>query len=434
MISFVLYVAAICFFLFCFLKMKHHKSEWVLLLVILSYIKTCLTFLFSGTTVFTMFQVGNTEFHLDDIILIVFLLYIIWEIFRRKPNRNSLFVWILLLLPITWSLFRGGFNNTFGSATFYANIRKYVLFIVAAVAVNISSEKSICDGRMMIWMKYVHRLMDALVLYVATIWVLDLIFGIKSLPGQYAGTLSDGGSTMRIISAPQALIIALYSLYLLYGDLDNKGKISLRFISFALVTFLLQWRTVVAAFCVGLVILVVIFAIVKKSVSKIFIIQLLLLFTIGFVLFSSLSDVGLIKAIADFVDSFSNVNNNTGTYFTRVQVWATLLGSLSGTNLILGLPFGSSYANGIEWEYSAHSGYVDYIMIAGILGLVLFLICIIGLLLLAFRKKALLAVAVISVLLVYWYGYGFSIEQGALLGILIAYLNKSDIKSINCHQ
>ena len=110
------------------------------------------------------------------------------------------------------------------------------------------------DKEILKYKYYINTLMNIICVYVLIIWVLDLVFGIHNLPGQQNGLLSDGGSTFRIINPPQVLIISFYTLYKIYYDLEEKKVISFRSMLFAGIVVLMQWRTVVAAFGVGLII------------------------------------------------------------------------------------------------------------------------------------------------------------------------------------
>ena len=76
--------------------------------------------------------------------------------------------------------------------------------------------------------------------------------------------------------------------------------------------------------------------------------------------------------------------------------------------------------NAMAWEVSAHSGYVDYIMATGYTGMLLFVI-LIGFLLTNLNKRKMKLFSIMLIcMIVYWIGYGFSVHQGFILGIIVA--------------
>lgn len=90
--------------------------------------------------------------------------------------------------------------------------------------------------------------------------------------------------------------------------------------------------------------------------------------------------------------------------------------SLDGINRYIGQPFGSAYAESITWHASVHSGYVDYVMKMGYLGiveLVLFMICILAVAII--KRQNIIAIIVVPTF-VYWVGYGLGPELAAVIG------------------
>lgn len=420
---------SIVFFVVSGYKAAHHKPEWILLLIILSYIKTCITYLFEASTVFTVVTIGTIQIHLDDIILLWLLGYcciiFIHAHFQRSIYTKSI---LLLVIPISISLFRGIAAGSIGSAAFLADTRKYVLFLLVLIGFFFSLRKPEAIQRLSKYEKYIHQLMNVVLVYVFVIWALDLFLGMRSLPGQINGTLSDGGSTFRIINPPQAMMIAFYALSQLYKDLIEKKFISIRTLLFMFMVILLQWRTVVAAFVVAVVLLII-----KAAANgKIFSVKLgveIILVTLAGVAVSISMDISLIvDMVENLFTSFANVGNGTGTFATRTSVWTMLLSSLSGINVFLGRPFGAVNAASVTWAASAHSGYVDYIMTVGYIGL-LCLILFMAILIIGAHRTGndFMSIALIA-LLVYWYAYGFSLEQGAVLGVCLAILYHSSRK------
>ena len=78
----------------------------------------------------------------------------------------------------------------------------------------------------------------------------------------------------------------------------------------------------------------------------------------------------------------------------------------------------------ITWHASAHSGYVDYVMKMGYLGiveLVLFMICILAVAII--KRQNIIAIIVVSTF-VYWVGYGLGPELVAVIGTCAGILDR----------
>ncbi len=414
----------ICFGFVAFKKMNRNQSEWLLLLIILSYSKTCLMYLFEATTVFTVVTLGGIQIHLDDIILIWLFLYCIVK-FRRFRKSDILASMLLIAIPLSISLMRGVMGGPIGSANFLSDTRKYFLFFIVLLALffGLRSQKGI--SRLYKYQKYIHIFMNIVAIYVLVIWGLDLILGINSLPGQANGLLSDGGSTFRIINPSQVLMISLYTLYEIYNDLEKKKLISLRTLLFIVIVVLMQWRSVVAAFGVGLILMFIYQTKKGKLWSMKLFVEILGIIIVGGIATFSIDTSAITDMIFNLFESFSNVGKNQGTFGTRTLVWKQLLESLTGVDKLFGKPFGMGYGETVTWTASAHSGYVDYIMVTGYVGLVCLLGFIGFIICKSWNKKQVFIVISMVVILVYWYGYGFSLEQAALIGTYAAILDQS---------
>ena len=414
----ILYLIITCFLGATVVKANKHRAEWLLLLLIMSYIKTCIVYLFNATTVFTVITLGGTQVHLDDIVLIVALMYCIINILQPIQTGKYFVASMLLLGPILISLVRGIMNGTVGTEIFLLDTRKYVLFIVAFFAFFFLMRQEKSVNRLWKYKYYIDTLMNVVCVYVLIVWTLDLVFGLHNLPGQQGGLLSDGGSTFRIINPPQALMIAFYTLYEIYSDLEERKEISLRTMLFAGIVIFMQWRTVVAAFGVGLIITVFL-SLKKNGLSKKLLAEIIIITIAVFAISSQNStQSGLVGMITNLFESFSNVGTDTGTFSTRTEVWAMILGSLKGVNVIFGRPFGQDLA--LTWKASAHSGYVDYIAKMGYLGIVLLIAFMVFMLIKSIKAKNYMNIIILCSMAVYWYGYGFAVEQGALLGFIVA--------------
>lgn len=414
----ILYLIIACFLGATVVKANKHRAEWLLLLLIMSYIKTCIVYLFNATTVFTVITLGGTQVHLDDIVLIVALMYCIINILQPIQTGKYFVASMLLLGPILISLVRGIMNGTVGTEIFLSDTRKYVLFIVAFFAFFFLMRQEKSVNRLWKYKYYIDTLMNVVCVYVLIVWTLDLVFGLHNLPGQQGGLLSDGGSTFRIINPPQVLMIAFYTLYEIYSDLEERKEISLRTMLFAGIVIFMQWRTVVAAFGVGLIITICL-SLKKNGLSKKLLAEIIIITIAVFAISSQNSaQSGLVGMITNLFESFSSVGTGTGTFSTRTEVWAMILGSLKGVNVIFGRPFGQDLA--LTWKASAHSGYVDYIAKMGYLGIVLLIAFMVFILIKSIKAKNYMNIIILCSMAVYWYGYGFAVEQGALLGFIVA--------------
>ena len=414
----ILYLIITCFLGATVVKANKHRAEWLLLLLIMSYIKTCIVYLFNATTVFTVITLGGTQVHLDDIVLIVALMYCIINILQPIQTGKYFVASMLLLGPILISLVRGIMNGTVGTEIFLSDARKYVLFIVAFFAFFFLMRQEESVNRLWKYKYYIDTLMNVVCVYVLIVWTLDLVFGLHNLPGQQGGLLSDVCSTFRIINPPQALMIAFYTLYEIYSDLEERKEISLRTMLFAGIVIFMQWRTVVAAFGVGLIITVFL-SLKKNGLSKKLLAEIIIITIAVFTMSSQNSAQSeLVGMITNLFESFSNVGTGTGTFSTRTEVWAMILGSLKGVNVIFGRPFGQDLA--LTWKASAHSGYVDYIAKMGYFGIVLLIAFMVFMLIKSIKAKNYMNIIILCSMAVYWYGYGFAVEQGALLGFIVA--------------
>ena len=424
MYIYFLYSLTVLFLGAVVIKANKHKEEWLLLLLILSYVKTCITYLFGATTVFTVANLGGTQIHVDDIVLILELLFCLSNILHPIRGGKYIASTLLLLIPTAVSLCRGMMMGTIGSAMFLADTRKFISFLVTVYAFFFLLRRPQTLQRMWKYEQYIDTLMNVVLIYTVIIWILDAAFGMHSLPGQINGTLSDGGSTFRIISAPQSLMIAFYALYKMHQDISSRNKLSARTLTFAGIIVLLQWRTVVAAFLVGVVIMLALYT-QRNGLSRKLSSELAVMVAFAFAIsLRGDGSSGISGMVMNLFESFSNVQKGVGTFSTRTEVWEMILGSLKGTNALFGRPFGQNL--GLSWTVSAHSGYVDYISKMGYFGAACLILFMLFLLIESIKEKNHWIIAVVIVISVYWYGYGFSVEQGALLGAILAMLEQQE--------
>ena len=191
----------------------------------------------------------------------------------------------------------------------------------------------------------------------------------------------------------------------------------------------MQWRTVVAAFLVGVFILLIINVKENGLSGKLFVEILGLLFAAIVISFQGGGVEGLVGMVSNLFESFSNVRKGTGTFATRTNAWGMILSSLQGINAVFGRPFGQSL--GISWVHSAHNGYVDYIAKMGYLGVVCLIIFMAWIIIQTTKNKDYLSMIILFVQAIYWIGYGFGLEQAAVLGFILAIQERKDNKRLN---
>lgn len=406
------------------IKANSHKEEWILLLLIMSFVKTCAAYLFQATAVFTVVTIGSIQVHLDDIVLMILLGYCLLTVSHPFLAGKYLAATMYFVVPVLISLLRGALNGTIGSFQFLSDTRVFILFLSALFAMYFLVRKPKSISRLWVFEKYIRNLMNGMVVFILFIWVLDVGFGINYLPGQYNGTLSDAGSTFRMVNPPQVLMIAFYTLWEMSRDLEKKREISLRTLVFTAVIILMQWRTVIVAFLAGFV-LVLVGSMKKSRISKKLAAEIvgLAVLLVGVLVISGDSS-RILKMVNKVFSSFANMMNGTGTFSTRTAVWTEIIQSLVGVNFLFGRPFGQRL--GLSWAASAHSGYIDCLAKMGIVGVIGLIVLMVFLVRKAIKQKQrVIAILVIS-LSVYWLGYGFSVEQGALLGFLLAILERGE--------
>ncbi len=421
---YIIYAVSVLLLIASLYALKQKKQEWILLLVMVTYVNTALMYLFEATTVLTLITIGSTQIHLNDMIMLVLLCYVIWSLVNKPRVNGYTGVTLFLVAFILISLVRGVAAGVIGTSSFFADVRKYAYFVASVGSLYLHARSSSDETSLARYKRLIDILMNVTLIYVFVIWGLDLLFGMNDLPGQIGGTMSDGGSTFRIIQPDQVLMIAVYTLWSLYRDMDTKRHVTPRTILFVVVVLFMQWRTVVAAFLVGLLLILIWNVIKYRSVTQKFALECIIAVgTVGVFLLLFGQASRLVGMIENMFGSFGNVGSDTGTFATRVEAWQMILESLEGVNAWLGLPFGQGTS--VSWQASAHNGYVDWITKMGYLGAVALLAFMITLLVTAIRRKQALLCVIIVTVMVYWIGYGFSIEQGALLGFILGYLEKN---------
>lgn len=437
------YFVSIPLILFAALKAIQRKQEWVVVLLIMSSATSSIVQLFLGQSVFTLFWIGTLQFHVDDIVLIFLSVYcFIWMVKSPRITKPLVLFIALIILPLAISLLRGLLAGAFPSSMFIADTRTYGYFVLPLFTLYIMAR----DKKRAGFLKsivYIHRFMNCLAAFLVLIWILDLFFGLNSLPGQLDGLQSDGGSTFRIISKSLATIMALYVYMLAYDDFRKGDALRWKTVFFSILIILLQWRVVQYAFIFGCFLLLLRKVVIDKKISVRLIIQALSILAVFFIapillgrtalLASSISALSsghdaaplasqLSSSVADATASLTSVANNTGTYATRTQAWDMILDSLSGIDLLLGQPFGTPYAESVAWLHSSHSQYVSVIFKEGYLGLLCFITFLSGMIVSAVRRHLWLVAICLAYFIIYFYTENAGVLESAVLGVCLGIL------------
>ena len=407
------------------------KPERMIIILMLNYIKFILVYLFMASTDIEIVSFLGMQIYANDIIMLLMVLVLILGLKKNlRIRRNILVIGLISIIISTFiSLFIGMVKYGLTSQ-FIGDLRTFAYFFITLVYC-LRYYDVIAKSKLII--KNINVTMNLFIVFSYIIWILDVGFGINNFPGQIGGTLSDGGTTMRFAHPNVVLILAIYTCYLLYYDLSNKGKgvIKPKTLVYAITVIIFQQRTVWVSFLVGLV-CVFIILVKNKKIPKIeLIIQIIGIAFIGGA-FIILSDSKIVDSILLGLNSFKSISEGTGTYSTRTTAWYSLLESLNGFEYLIGQPFGRGYSGTIGWGNSPHNGYVQLIMRMGYIGLAWLGILIINLIVKAYNQKEYFVIVVVAIIATFWWGYGFTLEEGALLGYCIGQLLNR--KEVTCND
>ena len=431
---YILYFLLIITLFYSICCLKRRNPKWIISLAILSFISTSLMYLFEATTVFTVVNLFGIQVHMDDIILIILIFFVIIHFIQKGLKISTIgSKMLLLIIPVFFSLFRGLLGGYLGTTVFMNDTRKFFYFAVAMVAAEYTFSDMYINSNFSSCKKYIDNFVNIVVIYVCLLWGLDLALGFNHLPGQQYGTLSDGGSTFRIIQPQHVLIIAFYCLWELYRNLKKYNDIRARTIFLCVIVIFMQWRTVIASFLIGVILICAMYLKNGNFMSKSLLIKVLslLVICIAFSVVGSNQGITISNPLSNLFTSLQTNNFQSGTFGTRILVWTALLQSLTGFNALFGRPFGMYLQNSMSWEVAAHNGYVDYIMPMGYIGLALFLLFVIFLFKKMLQYRIPFLMVLLVCMLVYWFGYGFSVHQGMILGIIVAAIKKINYKEHN---
>ena len=133
--SIILYVALLVLGYQAIHNMSKGNPKWIINLAILSFLSTSVMYLFKATTVFTVINLFGIQIHMDDVILIVLMMYSAVHFTQKGPKISKLAsCMLMLIIPVITSLLRGITGGYIGNTVFMNDIRKYLYFVVAMIA------------------------------------------------------------------------------------------------------------------------------------------------------------------------------------------------------------------------------------------------------------------------------------------------------------
>lgn len=403
------------------------KPEFMIIILCINYIKFVLVFTFKADTDFLLLNILGIAVYFNDVISLLMLMVILIDTINsikfKKIKFNISIINISLyifLVMIFISFIRGIYVYGFNS-NFVGDLRTFGSFLICLLYCKKYSSNILNSS---ITKKLFRFTMNVTLIYTYFIWGLDIFGGMKNLPGQLNGILSDGGSSFRFLHPYLVIILAIYTCYLLYYDLliSYKRRISLKTLIYIFTIIIFQQRTVWIAFFLGVIICLTIYMKNRKDVSIVLNLQIVILIILFYISFKFTENNT--HTLLGNLESLKNIFNNTGTYNTRTSVWINLLENLRGIDSVIGQPFGAGYTGTINWQHSPHNTYVQCIMRCGYLGFFMFFITLITIIKGSLKKQEYFIATAVATLLVFWWGYGFSIDQGVILGCAIGVLEE----------
>ncbi|WP_306190781.1 hypothetical protein [Streptomyces sp. MK5] len=362
------------------------------------------------------FDVGALTFSVSDVITVCAVTVITGRLIvgRIRLSRGTVAAAGLLTLA-TVSVLRGA--GEFGLEHAVNECRPYAFFLAAALYV------ATADARVEI------------ARFIAKAWcILAVTYALVAISrwretgfsSANENIVVDGALvTARPVFAAAALVIGQAALLLIAMRLHTLRH-RLLAVGLLLAVLLLQHRTVWIATAIAIAAYLLLgravgterFAVFGATVCA---------GVIGLVGFSMFS-LGPVKQ--DILSSYSTMQGTHSTFAWRVAGWNGLLGQKDTfVDLLVGRPFGTGYARLIDGNLvtvSPHNFYIQTFLRLGIAGLVL----LVGLylwILLNLRSGSrtdLLGRLILLTQLTFCFAYSPSMEQGAVLGIILWQLNR----------
>jgi hypothetical protein len=362
---------------------------------------------------------GPVRVYPNDLLFLVLLTAAVARLLRVSRLSNPQRLLVVFGILVAWSLARG--LDPYGIPAAVNQARKFLVF--AATALYFSTVEPHRD-----LLERIGRLWLAAALTLCLIVLLRWSGNLLGLGGAFFSGAYERGSSLRVVPASNALIIAQAALIALPFTSDRSRGL-LRFLAPALLAFviLLQHRTVWIIVMAGTLYLLY----HQRAVTTRVLVGLAAtLIVFAGLVFTLFDDPDVVVA-----EQLSRSAQSTGTFEWRVTGWAALItdgGPDGPVEVAIGQPFGGSWERriygGVE-NVSPHSFYVEPYLRIGLVGLAVLLLvyghALRGTLLVArgpqaYERAILSPTAlhiVISVQLLYFITYTPDAAQGLLLGL-----------------
>ncbi|MGA6838647.1 O-antigen ligase family protein [Priestia megaterium] len=340
------------------------------------------------------------------------------KIYRTKFDLLlGLTVYVLIISTVL-----GMLTNGF-SFEFIGEVRKFYYFFIPILyfynrGLEVSIKKVIV---------FSDRLMNLMLVYFGVCWLSYLVLGVEL-------TNLENDKPLRVVASDYAILVAIYTLWCIYRDLFifKARRIRFRTLLFVISIVILQHNSVWMATLIGSISLLLLKY--KEMIIRRpkFLLQIIIAALSVALILSLFKDTLLIQNILDTSNKFNDINQDTGTFGTRMDVWKGLIGSINGNEWLIGQAFGSGYhvwyRNSL-WNNSPHSGYVEGLMRVGFLGMS----CWIGFMIYLLKKSIfnarnrVLGASIIIAILVYWVSYSYTLECGAIVGCIAHHLRNKKV-------
>lgn len=398
-------------------KVSNNKNLIIPICIIYNFIRT-LNDIFNAGNPIELANAFGISYQFNDLIILILIGVLLLDLrYTAIISRNISNCLIFLITLLTgFSLVSGASQFGF-SSEWMGDLRSVGSFILGIIFFARFYDS--LDFKK--YLKFLDRAMAIILLVSIVLWTLDLGMGINVLPSQYNATLSDGGSTMRFVQPYQVLGIALYGLFLVSKDIEEKGIIRLKASIYVLAVILFQHRSIWLATGLGLVIIVISQWSKRKMTYKLFFQCIAIILIGGGIILLGRGDiVENMRNSAEVLQAFLTGGSLEGTTAnTRVNVWNAVIEDLSGLSFIIGRPFGYGYGRSIGWSTSPHSGIIRFLARTGYLGLFLLIILILYVVIKLASKKQ-YSLGYLVCIIAFMYGYDFTWLCGAVIGCYIA--------------
>lgn len=402
----------------------NNKKKLIIPVCIFYYFGNVIIDIFLAGAPVDLGNVFGIAYQWSDILLLIFVGVILLDIIRNpqihqtKVNALLAVIIMLILSSMCWGLVNFG-----PTAQWIGDFRTFFIFVSATIFfVRFDIVKYVHK-----YIKLIHIFMNSILGIAIILWTLDLVFGFHPLVSQYNATLSDGGSTMRFIQSYQVLGIAIYALYLIRKDIQDKGIIGIRASIFSIAVILFQHRSVWVAFGAGIIIVIFCTCKTKKLSLKLLLQGYLIIVLATVIIFYGSGDItkNIRESFSLFTRVFTGGTLENTTASTRIMVWDAVKADLSGIATVIGRPFGYGYATSIGWENSPHGGYIRILARTGYIGLLIIILGIIYLFIKAYVKNIRYIPEFLICIAVFMYTYDFTWISGVVLGCTITIINKN---------